>query len=57
MVKPSPSIDQRTGTTIEERRRIRKRHKDEKIKAKRGIRSMAVTDSFRRGYEEIDWSR
>lgn len=51
------NIDQITGTTIEERRRIRKKHKDEKVKAQRGIRSRANSEKFREGYDEIDWAK
>jgi len=52
-----PTIDQTTGTTLEERQRIRKRYKSEQVQAKRGIRSRATTDEYRSGYSQIDWQR
>lgn len=47
------SINERTGTTLEERQRIRRRHKSEKIRAARGIHSGATSDAYRDGYDAV----
>jgi hypothetical protein len=48
-----PTIDERTGTTIEQRRAIRKKQKKRKAEVARGIHSGAVSDAYRDGYDAV----
>lgn len=48
-------INTRTGTTLEERRRIRRKYKAEKVLAMREGHSRAVTPEFRENYNGVDF--
>lgn len=45
-------IDARTGTTLEERRRIRKAHKAAQRAARLRIKTPAVNEAYRKGHEK-----
>lgn len=51
------SLDHRTGTTIDERRRIRAKHKADKVKTARGIRTRSTSPEYRENIGSVDFFR